>query len=73
MSRRVDRLFSPLFLLVASAIVANGSVHEYKGERFASKGNAFFVHGGSEGIYYSSSSSDLNDSAIPSNGESFIK
>ncbi|OWM86055.1 hypothetical protein CDL15_Pgr027281 [Punica granatum] len=63
----------PLLLLILSALVADASVHEYAGETFASKGNAFVVHGGSEGIYSSSSASNQSGSAVPSNGEAYIK
>ncbi|KAF2323638.1 hypothetical protein GH714_036428 [Hevea brasiliensis] len=52
-----------------------GSVHEYRGERFVAKGNAFVVHGGSEGIY-SSKPGNFNEtesSAIPANGDSYIR
>lgn len=68
-----------LALLCASLLRAShGSVHEYNGDLFVSKGNAFFVHGGSEGIYSSSSSSPTSGpnetaAAVPSNGESYIK
>ncbi|CAL5439419.1 unnamed protein product [Camellia sinensis] len=47
------------------------SVHEYSGEKFVSKGNAFVVHGGSEGIYYSLPT--LNDSSIAANGDAYIR
>ncbi|KAF5748372.1 transmembrane protein 87A-like [Tripterygium wilfordii] len=47
----------------------NGSVHEYNGVNFISKGNAFVVHGGSEGLY--SSLPSLNESAAA--GISYIK
>ncbi|OMO70612.1 Transmembrane receptor, eukaryota [Corchorus capsularis] len=50
-------LLSHLFL--CSVFITNASVHEYNGEKFVSKGNAFVVHGGSEGIY--SSFSDPNN------------
>ncbi|KDP40676.1 hypothetical protein JCGZ_24675 [Jatropha curcas] len=50
-----------------------GSVHDYKGERFVAKGNAFVVHGGSEGIY-SSTAENLNESNLtPANGDSYIR
>lgn len=47
------------------------SVHEYSGEKFVTKGNAFVVHGGSEGIYYSLPI--LNDSSIAANGDAYIR
>lgn len=56
------------FLLVS----IEASVHEYGGARFLSKGNAFVVHGGSEGIY--SSIPNQNDSSASSSlGDSFIR
>ncbi|KAJ7951485.1 Transmembrane protein like [Quillaja saponaria] len=47
------------------------SVHSYRGERFVTKGNAFVVHGGSEGVY--SSVSNQNDSSVAANGDSYIR
>ncbi|XP_057797099.1 uncharacterized protein LOC131013104 [Salvia miltiorrhiza] len=55
-------------LLLLCALRIEASVHEYTGERFAAKGNAFVVHGGSEGIY--ASAPGLNES---SPGDSFIR
>ncbi|KAF2285073.1 hypothetical protein GH714_037752 [Hevea brasiliensis] len=46
-----------------------GSVHQYNADTFISKGNAFLVHGGSEGLY--ASSPTQNDSATA--GASFIQ
>ncbi|KAJ0983795.1 hypothetical protein J5N97_002151 [Dioscorea zingiberensis] len=45
---------------------AAASVHDYAGEKFAAKGNAFVLHGGSEGLYASVPSSNAT-------GESFIR
>lgn len=64
---------SPLLLLVLFAFVAHGSVHEYAVESFTSKGNAFVIHGGSEGIYSSSASNPDERSAAPSDREAYIK
>ncbi|KAB5564018.1 hypothetical protein DKX38_004072 [Salix brachista] len=50
-----------------------GSVHEYRGERFVGKGNAFVVHGGSEGIYSSASENPNEKSVLPANGDSYIR
>lgn len=48
------------------------SVHDYNVEKFVSKGNAFVVHGGSEGIY--SSVPNLTESpSYSSNTDSFIR
>lgn len=61
------------FLLLIG--VANGSIHEYKNERFTVRANARFFHGGSEGLYASkfqdlnTTSSDVN----PLKGKSFIR
>ncbi|KAH1206343.1 hypothetical protein GmHk_16G046824 [Glycine max] len=41
-----------VFLLLLSLCV-EASVHDYKGEKFAAKGNAFVAHGGIKGIYAS--------------------
>ncbi|CAN4089163.1 unnamed protein product [Withania somnifera] len=51
-----------VFLWVFQMIEA--SVHDYNGEKFVSKGNAFVVHGGSEGIYESHAYSSDSDSFI---------
>ncbi|KAL7152345.1 hypothetical protein ABFS83_04G090800 [Erythranthe nasuta] len=55
-------------LLLLCALRIQASVHEYSGEKFVGKGNAFFVHGGSEGIY--SSAPGLNESSPE---DSFIR
>ncbi|KAL6495957.1 hypothetical protein OROGR_030520 [Orobanche gracilis] len=55
-------------VLLLCALRIEASVHEYGGEKFIGKGNAFVVHGGSEGIY--SSAPGLNES---SPGDSFIR
>ncbi|XP_047341418.1 transmembrane protein 87A-like [Impatiens glandulifera] len=57
-------------IIVSAGLLSTGeaSVHEYHGERFVAKGNAFVVHGGSEGIY--SSIPNQNESAISSNADS---
>lgn len=44
---------SLLALVLLCVLSVEASVHQYAGDRFASKGNAFVVHGGSEGIYSS--------------------
>ncbi|CAA0822438.1 Lung seven transmembrane receptor family protein [Striga hermonthica] len=68
---RLSSVFAILLLAAAvllSAPRTEASVHEYAGEKFVGKGNAFVVHGGSEGIY--SSAPALNES---SPGDSFIR
>ncbi|KAK9266057.1 hypothetical protein L1049_021462 [Liquidambar formosana] len=47
----------------------DASVHEYNGESFISKGNAFVVHGGSEGLY----SSIPNQNESSTSGISYIR
>ncbi|KAG5036710.1 hypothetical protein JHK86_017550 [Glycine max] len=58
------------FLLLLS-LCAEASVHDYRGEKFAAKGNAFVVHGGSEGIY--ASAPNLTDAYPPPNPDSYIR
>lgn len=68
----VDSFTAALILLSVVWLVriGEGSVHEYSGHKFVRKGNAFVLHGGSEGIY----SSRPNHSSSPSaNGDSFIR
>ncbi|KAG1358825.1 transmembrane protein 87B [Cocos nucifera] len=48
----------------------DASVHDYTGEKFAAKGNAFVLHGGSEGLYASLPSPN---STAAGNGDSFIR
>ncbi|KAL8522621.1 hypothetical protein ACS0TY_012675 [Phlomoides rotata] len=55
-------------VLLFCAFGIDASVHQYSGEKFVGKGNAFVVHGGSEGLY--SSVPGLNES---SPGDSFIR
>ncbi|GMH03817.1 hypothetical protein Nepgr_005656 [Nepenthes gracilis] len=55
------RLFGAFSVLIASSIISTeASLHQYNGRRFESKGNSFFLHGGSEGIYHSLSSPSEN-------------
>lgn len=61
-----------LFLGLMLVCVSEASVHEYNGNKFVSKGNAFVMHGGSEGIYSSLSDANLNESAA-NNGDSYIR
>ncbi|KAL3618203.1 hypothetical protein CASFOL_038524 [Castilleja foliolosa] len=55
-------------VLLLFVLRIDASVHEYAGVKFVGKGNAFVVHGGSEGIY--SSAPGLNESPP---GDSFIR
>jgi len=57
-------------LLLTLSLHTEASVHDYRSETFSPKGNAFVVHGGSEGIY----SSTLNETSFsPSIPDSFIR
>ncbi|KAI3802773.1 hypothetical protein L1987_30916 [Smallanthus sonchifolius] len=69
--RFLDSLTAITLLLLARVICIQSSVHNYVGDKFSRKGNAFVVHGGSEGIYYSHPS--LNDSSASSNGDAYIR
>ncbi|KAG8643203.1 transmembrane protein 87A [Manihot esculenta] len=60
-------------VLLFLSFIVEGSVHEYKGERFAARGNAFVVHGGSEGIYSSKPGNFNESSVIPADGDSCIR
>ncbi|KAI4329067.1 hypothetical protein L6164_021369 [Bauhinia variegata] len=68
---RFCELLSFLALLSVLFYYSEASVHDYRGEKFVGRGNAFVVHGGSEGIY--SSLSIQNDSSIASNGDAYIR
>ncbi|KAK0584224.1 hypothetical protein LWI29_009518 [Acer saccharum] len=64
------------FLCICNNFIANvdGSIHDYRNEVFTRQSNAFFFHGGSEGLYaskhlYSSDSSPDK----PIKGKSFIR
>ncbi|XP_073100475.1 uncharacterized protein C26H5.07c isoform X2 [Elaeis guineensis] len=67
---------SPFPLVIFGLLLAlffyfgDASVHDYTGEKFAAKGNAFVLHGGSEGLYASLSSPN---STAAGNGDSFIR
>ncbi|CAF2197305.1 hypothetical protein HID58_027667 [Brassica napus] len=49
-----------LLLSLGAPSLLQASVHDYRSERFMSKGNAFVFHGGSEGIYSSSPSDNFS-------------
>ncbi|ONK66075.1 uncharacterized protein A4U43_C06F3900 [Asparagus officinalis] len=59
------------FFLLLLLLSVNGSVHEYTGQKFSAIGNAFVLHGGSEGIY--ASAPNPNASSVAGNGDSFIR
>nr|DAD49155.1 TPA_asm: hypothetical protein HUJ06_019092 [Nelumbo nucifera] len=64
-------LIISLLVMLLWVLSVNASVHDYAGERFISKGNAFVVHGGSEGLY--SSVPNKNESSNYGNGDSYIR
>ncbi|XP_039127619.1 transmembrane protein 87A-like [Dioscorea cayenensis subsp. rotundata] len=59
-----------ILLVLLLFFAADASVHDYTGEKFAAKGNAFVLHGGSEGLYASVPSTN---STLPDNGDSSIR
>lgn len=61
-------IFIAALFCAVSLLPGEASVHRYPGEKFGIKGNAFIVHGGSEGIY--SSLPGFNASSKP---DSFIR
>lgn len=67
----LDFLTAISLLLLVRVLCIQASVHSYAGEKFSRKGNAFVVHGGSEGIYYSHP--NLNESSASSNGDAYIR
>lgn len=67
----LDSLTAVLLLLFVRVLFVQASVHDYSGVKFAKKGNAYVVHGGSEGIYYSHP--NLNHSEASSNGDAYIR
>lgn len=60
-------------LLCAWSLCIDASVHLYSAEKFVNKGNAFVVHGGSEGIRSSIASRNDGDADSASNAESYIR
>ncbi|GMH10046.1 hypothetical protein Nepgr_011887 [Nepenthes gracilis] len=49
------------------------SIHEYRHESFISRSNAFFFHGGSEGLYASKVQDEAASTDSPNKGRSFIR
>ncbi|KAL5698331.1 hypothetical protein ACHQM5_029384 [Ranunculus cassubicifolius] len=60
-----------LFLLCCSIHNIEASVHDYNNEKFISKGNAYVVYGGSEGLFASITPDNNNNSNT--DGDSFIR
>jgi hypothetical protein len=52
-SPRLAHLAVALLLSSCALLHADAAVHDYAGERFSGDGNAFVLHGGSEGVYAS--------------------
>lgn len=64
-----------LFILTAlwiSILRVDASIHEYRMESFSQKSNAYFFHGGSEGLY-ASKPHQTSSSSSAEKGESFIR
>ncbi|KAG6593562.1 Protein TIFY 10B, partial [Cucurbita argyrosperma subsp. sororia] len=70
-SKRV--LFFFTLLLCAWSLCIHASVHHYSGEIFVNKGNAFVVHGGSEGIRSSNADRNGADADSSTNADSYIR
>ncbi|XP_074591328.1 uncharacterized protein LOC141847237 [Curcuma longa] len=72
---RLDPCIAPpllgfvVFCGILLAPFVDGSVHSYVGEKFVPKGNAFVLHGGSEGLY----ATVPGGNASSGSGESFIR
>ncbi|KAF8406831.1 hypothetical protein HHK36_005952 [Tetracentron sinense] len=64
-------MLSALFLVCVWVICIKASVHDYAGEEFISKGNAFVFHGGSEGLFSSLPNNNLT--ATSQFGDSYIR
>ncbi|KAL3753375.1 hypothetical protein ACJRO7_000725 [Eucalyptus globulus] len=79
-SRRAHRRLGFFFLVAALVSIAavDASVHDYFNEAFTSRSNAFFFHGGSEGLRAPRSAIPLSSSTSPNittgpKGKSFIR
>lgn len=53
MSKKLEFFSTAMLLSFVWFSCIEASIHEYASEKFVTKGNAFVVHGGSEGIYSS--------------------
>ncbi|CAN1827968.1 Transmembrane protein 87A, partial [Linum perenne] len=71
--RSMPSFFLCSLLILLPGFAVEGSVHEYKAEKFVGKGNAFVVHGGSEGIYFSRPSNLTLNADKAANGDSYIR
>ncbi|KAM5560685.1 hypothetical protein ABKV19_021714 [Rosa sericea] len=64
------------FFIVGLILIINGcsaSIHEYRNEAFTPQSNAFFFHGGSEGLYASKVVDSSSSSDTHVKGKSFIR
>ncbi|GKV47665.1 hypothetical protein SLEP1_g54544 [Rubroshorea leprosula] len=69
-----DSLFLfPLLCVGFFLFTVEASVHQYRGERFVTKGNALVVHGGSEGIYSSLTNNRKEEDDASAIGDSYIR
>ncbi|KAL2899795.1 Transmembrane protein 87B [Bienertia sinuspersici] len=62
-----------IIFLFNSIEQVEGSIHDYKNEYFIPQSNAFFFHGGSEGLYASKVSDQSSSSDKGYKGRSFIR
>ncbi|CAH9134716.1 unnamed protein product [Cuscuta epithymum] len=64
-----------LIYVYASIRVASASIHEYRKEHFIPKSNAFFFHGGTEGLFASKLDQSSANISVdkPLKGKSFIR
>ncbi|KAL6139015.1 hypothetical protein ACLB2K_064293 [Fragaria x ananassa] len=60
-----------MLCLILMIDACNASIHEYRNEAFKPQSNAFFFHGGSEGLYASKVVDSSSDSHVK--GKSFIR
>ncbi|XP_028776697.1 transmembrane protein 87B-like isoform X1 [Neltuma alba] len=74
-SKMIEFLLQCVISLCVLIPLVNASIHEYANEAFIHRSNAFFFHGGSEGLY----ASKIRDSSTPVppdkplKGKSFIR
>ncbi|VVA14436.1 PREDICTED: transmembrane [Prunus dulcis] len=70
-------IFGVIFIICNECIVqCNASIHEYRNEAFSPQSNAFFFHGGSEGLYASKVHGSADSSSTDNHhlkGKSFIR
>ena len=72
---RLRFILGLMIIFFNSIELVQGSIHDYRNEKFIPQSNAFFFHGGSEGLY-ASKVSDHSSSSPSENGykgRSFIR